>query len=114
MNERRSYGLLIFEGEWEQCKLEDYATYRRGSFPQPYGNKKWYDGENAMPFVQVIDVTEQLSLVKDTKQKISKLSTIKKVFFGIRWKSGSYFAREYWSCCKSLNIIHILIVPAVF
>ena len=28
-----------FEGEWEQCKLEDYATYRRGSFPQPYGNK---------------------------------------------------------------------------
>nr|WP_229233458.1 restriction endonuclease subunit S [Enterococcus faecalis] len=69
-----------FEGEWEQCKLEDYATYRRGSFPQPYGNKKWYDGENAMPFVQVIDVTEQLSLVKDTKQKISKLAQSKSVF----------------------------------
>ena len=60
--------------------MEDYATYRRGSFPQPYGNKKWYDGENAMPFVQVIDVTEQLSLVKDTKQKISKLAQSKSVF----------------------------------
>ena len=33
-----------------------------------------------MPFVQVIDVTEQLSLVKDTKQKISKLAQSKSVF----------------------------------
>ena len=24
-------------------KLDDVANYRRGSFPQPYGNKEWYD-----------------------------------------------------------------------
>jgi type I restriction enzyme S subunit len=50
------------------------AEYRRGSFPQPYGNKDWYDGEGAMPFVQVADVTDEMNLVADTKQKISKLA----------------------------------------
>ena len=69
-----------FDGEWEQRKLGDYAKYRRGSFPQPYGNREWYDGEGSMPFVQVVDVTEQLSLVDETKQKISKLAQSKSVF----------------------------------
>jgi type I restriction enzyme S subunit len=60
--------------------LGDYAKYRRGSFPQPYGNKEWYDGEGAMPFVQVVDVGENLKLVDDTKQKISRLAQPKSVF----------------------------------
>ncbi len=69
-----------YEDEWEERKLGDHAKYRRGSFPQPYGNKEWYDGEGAMPFVQVVDVTNKLTLVENTKQKISKLAQSKSVF----------------------------------
>lgn len=63
-----------FTDDWEQRKLSDCAGFRRGSFPQPYGNKDWYDGEGAMPFVQVADVSDDMKLVDDTKQKISKLA----------------------------------------
>lgn len=59
---------------WEQRKLSECAGFRRGSFPQPYGNKEWYDGEGTMPFVQVADVADDMKLVDDTKQKISKLA----------------------------------------
>ncbi|MBE6451745.1 MAG: restriction endonuclease subunit S [Alphaproteobacteria bacterium] len=65
---------------WEQRKLEDCAFYRRGSFPQPYGKKEWYDGDEAMPFVQVADVTDTMNLVEDTKQKISKIAQKMSVF----------------------------------
>ena len=68
-----------FGGEWEEWGLGKYAKFRRGSFPQPYGNKEWYDGEGAMPFVQVVDVTDKLTLVKDTKQKISIIAQPKSV-----------------------------------
>ncbi|WP_207641488.1 hypothetical protein [Clostridium sp. KNHs214] len=40
--------------------MGEYAKYRRGSFPQPYGNEEWYDGDGAMPFVQVVDITDDL------------------------------------------------------
>ena len=60
--------------DWEQRKLGDVANYRRGSFPQPYGKNEWYDGEGAMPFVQVADVTDNMNLVDDTKLKISRLA----------------------------------------
>ena len=63
-----------FEKRWESYRLSEYSNYRRGSFPQPYGNKEWYGGDNAMPFVQVVDVLENLRLVADTKQKISTLA----------------------------------------
>lgn len=69
-----------FADAWEERKLGEHAKYRRGSFPQPYGNKEWYDGEGAMPFVQVVDVTNKLTLVENTKQKISKLAQSKSVF----------------------------------
>lgn len=69
-----------YTGAWEQRKLGEYSSYRRGSFPQPYGNKEWYGGKNAMPFVQVVDVDSNLSLVNDTKQKISELAQPKSVF----------------------------------
>ena len=65
---------------WEQRKLSDCAEFRRGSFPQPYGNKDWYDGKGAMPFVQVADVSSDMKLVNDTKQKISKLAQPMSVF----------------------------------
>ncbi|EOA8359736.1 restriction endonuclease subunit S [Enterococcus faecalis] len=74
--------MIVFTliGVWELCKLGQVANYRRGSFPQPYGNKEWYDGENSMPFVQVVDVGDNLRLVEDTKQKISELAQPKSVF----------------------------------
>ena len=79
----RSDGLLLtlyFRYSWEQRKLSDCAGFRRGSFPQPYGNKKWYDGEGSMPFVQVADVSNDMKLVNDTKQKISKIAQPMSVF----------------------------------
>ena len=66
--------------EWKSYKLREYSNYRRGSFPQPYGNKEWYGGENAMPFVQVVDVLDNLQLAADTKQKISALGQPLSVF----------------------------------
>lgn len=63
-----------FTDAWEQRKLGEYANFRRGSFPQPYGNKEWYDGVGSAPFVQVVDVGDNLSLVECTKQRISKLA----------------------------------------
>lgn len=65
---------------WVERKLGLIAKYRRGSFPQPYGKKEWYDGPGAMPFVQVVDVSNNLRLVEDTKQKISKIAQDKSVF----------------------------------
>ncbi|MDA1353976.1 MAG: restriction endonuclease subunit S [bacterium] len=65
--------------EWRA--LEDVASFRRGSFPQPYGNSEWYDGEESMPFVQVVDVSDGgFSLKENTKQRISKLAQVKSVF----------------------------------
>ncbi|MBU5317599.1 restriction endonuclease subunit S [Clostridium bornimense] len=69
-----------FTDDWEQRKLGEVASYRRGSFPQPYGKSEWYDGEDAKPFVQVADVTDAMNLVDDTKQKISKLAQPMSVF----------------------------------
>ena len=60
--------------------MGECAGFRRCSFPQPYGNKDWYDGEGAMPFVQVADVSSDMRLVDDTKQKISKLAQPMSVF----------------------------------
>ena len=69
-----------FTDGWKEYSIGNYANYRRGSFPQPYGNKSWYGGEESMPFVQVVDVGNNLRLVDDTKQKISKLAQPKSVF----------------------------------
>lgn len=57
------------ECQWRT--LGEISSYRRGSFPQPYGNKEWYDGEDSKPFVQVADIADNMLLVNDTKRKIS-------------------------------------------
>lgn len=74
--------LLSFEeGDVEWKNLEDVASFRRGSFPQPYGNSEWYDGEGCMPFVQVADVADfGFRLHQKTKQQISRLAQPKSVF----------------------------------
>lgn len=61
--------------------LEDIAQFRRGSFPQPYGNSSWYGGEDSMPFVQVADVSDYgFCLNSETKQQISKVAQQHSIF----------------------------------
>ena len=75
--------LLDLEGKEgvEMKSLGEIAKYRRGSFPQPYDNREWYDGEGAMPFVQVADVEEYGRKLKEqTKQQISTLAMPKSVY----------------------------------
>lgn len=76
----KSQFIEMFGKDFETIKLCDLATFRRGSFPQPYGKSEWYDGEGAMPFVQVADVGENMRLVEDTKQKISVLAQPKSIY----------------------------------
>ncbi|MGL2410165.1 restriction endonuclease subunit S [Helicobacter pylori] len=67
-----------FNQNWQRVRLGTYK-YRRGSFPQPYGNPQWYS-DNGMPFVQVYDVGENFKLNQKTKQKISKIAQPMSVF----------------------------------
>lgn len=61
--------------------IGELATYRRGSFPQPYTNSSFYGGEDAMPFVQVADIENEGFKLKDkTKQTISKIAQPKSIF----------------------------------
>ena len=85
MTKKSSTPAIRFKGftdTWEQRKLGNVANYRRGSFPQPYGKSEWYDGDGAMPFVQVADVSDEMNLVENTKQKISMLAQPMSVFAG--------------------------------
>jgi type I restriction enzyme S subunit len=66
--------------EWSEHALVDIATFRRGSFPQPYGLPEWYDEQDGMPFIQVFDVSDNFRLKEKTKSKISKLGAEKSVF----------------------------------
>ena len=69
-----------FKGEWEEVTLEEAVKYRRGSFPQPYGNPEWVDEVNGYPFVQVYDIAKNMKLKPDTKMKISDAAIDKSVF----------------------------------
>ncbi|MBA5628218.1 restriction endonuclease subunit S [Moheibacter sp. BDHS18] len=72
--------LLTPKDDWEVKKLGEVASYRRGSFPQPYGLDKWYDDTNGMPFIQVFDVAKNRKLKIDTKRKVSELAQPMSVF----------------------------------
>ena len=72
--------LKLAKNVWEQRKLSECTTFRRGSFPQPYGKVEWYDGNESMPFVQVADVGNDMKLVNETKQRISKVAQPMSVF----------------------------------
>jgi type I restriction enzyme S subunit len=65
---------------WDTKTLKEVAKYRRGSFPQPYGLDKWYDGSHGLPFVQVYDVDDNFRLKSETKRKISKEAQEMSVF----------------------------------
>lgn len=65
---------------WVTKKLKEIATFRRGSFPQPYGLDKWYDDISGQPFVQVFDVNKNKQLKSETKRYISKEAQKQSVF----------------------------------
>jgi len=69
-----------FTEDWHNFTLDEVAKYRRGSFPQPYGLVKWYDDENGVPFVQVVDVGSDMKLKSTTKRKISAAACEQSVF----------------------------------
>jgi type I restriction enzyme, S subunit len=71
---------MINNENWEFFKLSELATFRRGSFPQPYGLDKWYDDENGYPFVQVFDVGDNMRLKDSTKRRISTAAGEQSVF----------------------------------
>lgn len=65
----------------EYKTIGEVATYRRGSFPQPYTNSLFYGGEGAMPFVQVADIEDSgFKLKEKTKQTISKIAQLKSIY----------------------------------
>lgn len=69
----------VYQVEWKT--LGEVATFRRGSFPQPYTDKSFYGGENAQPFVQVVDVSDDgFRLNQKTRKTISQKATPKSVF----------------------------------
>ena len=81
MNDNGFLERLLDGAEVAWLPLSDLCSFRRGSFPQPYGNNEWYNGEGSMPFVQVVDVLDSNFMLKDiTKQRISKLAQSKSVF----------------------------------
>ena len=64
---------------WEVKSLGDISSFRRGSFPQPYGNPEWYSKEG-YPFVQVYDIAENNRLKASTKVRISEAAASQSVF----------------------------------
>ena len=68
------------ENCWVETKLGEICTYRRGSFPQPYGLPEWYDEENGMPFIQVADVNDNMTINPDTNRHISDMAKSRSVF----------------------------------
>lgn len=65
--------------DWQVKTLDEVAQFRRGSFPQPYGNPEWFD-DNGFPFVQVFDIDDNGKLKSSTKSRISKAGAEKSVF----------------------------------
>lgn len=65
--------------DWHIKTLDEVAQFRRGSFPQPYGNPAWFD-ENGFPFVQVFDIDNNGRLKSNTKSRISQAAAEKSVF----------------------------------
>ena len=65
---------------WTEVKLGEICTYRRGSFPQPYGLPEWYDEEKGMPFIQVADVNDNMTVNPDTNRHISAAAKKRSVF----------------------------------
>ena len=101
-----------FEGAWKSSTIDEIANFRRGSFPQPYGLKKWYDDENGFPFIQVFDVGDDLRLKDRTKRLISDAARDLSVFvpkgsvvLTIQGSIGRIAVTQYDACCDRTLLI---------
>lgn len=72
--------LGVIPEDWDLMALRYIAKYRRGSFPQPYGLRKWYDDVLGNPFIQVFDIDDNLRLKPETKKRLSKEAEKMSVF----------------------------------
>ncbi|MDA8958574.1 restriction endonuclease subunit S [Akkermansiaceae bacterium] len=98
--------------DWEEKTIDEIANFRRGSFPQPYGLKKWYDDENGFPFIQVYDVGKNFRLKDETKRQISDLAKDLSVFvpkgsivITIQGSIGRIAVTQYDACCDRTLLI---------
>ena len=98
--------------KWEEKKLGEVANFRRGSFPQPYGLRKWYDDENGFPFVQVFDVDDNFKLKSSTKRRITDVAKKLSVFvekgtivLTIQGSIGRIALTQYDSCVDRTLLI---------
>jgi type I restriction enzyme S subunit len=64
---------------WDVKPLTEISTFRRGSFPQPYGLPEWYS-DSGYPFVQVYDIASNGRLKPSTKVRITDAAASKSVF----------------------------------
>ncbi|TPD65917.1 restriction endonuclease subunit S [Flavobacterium microcysteis] len=77
---RRAKLNKFYNDNFPKLKLKDIANLRRGSFPQPYGNREWYDDINGSPFVQVNDIGFNFKLKEVTNFKISEKAKSQSVY----------------------------------
>ena len=71
----------LIPDDWSLEILSKIASFRRGTFPQPYGLPKWYGGPGNYPFVQVADLSDdKFELNENTNQTISKLAQERSLF----------------------------------
>lgn len=101
-----------FEDAWVDSTIDEIADFRRGTFPQPYGLKKWYDDENGFPFIQVYDVGDDLRLKERTKRQISDLAKAQSVLvpkgsivLTIQGSIGRIAVTQYDACCDRTLLI---------
>lgn len=108
-----------FNDDWGIATIDEIASFRRGSFPQPYGLRKWYDDENGFPFIQVFDVDDNLRLKDKTKRLISNAARELSVFvpkgsivLTIQGSIGRIAITQYDACCdRTLLIFRDFKVP---
>lgn len=79
-NKLLSLEYLESSGGYELKTLGEICEARRGSFPQPYGDTRWYGGIESMPFVQTADIGKNMQLSNYTKSTISKIAQPKSIF----------------------------------
>ncbi len=108
-----------FSKTWRQSRLDEIVSFRRGSFPQPYGLDKWYDDTYGFPFVQVFDVGENGRVKTETKRKISQAAKELSVFvekgsviLTIQGSIGRIAITDYDACVdRTLLIFEAFKIP---
>jgi len=57
--------------DWEEKKLGDVSTIRRGASPRPISDPKWFDSNSEIGWVRISDVTKSNKYLNKTTQYLS-------------------------------------------